>query len=45
MAGMRDKLIHDYFHTDLEIIWRTVTEDIPKLKVIFTKILMERKDS
>ncbi|PSB22635.1 DUF86 domain-containing protein [filamentous cyanobacterium CCP2] len=24
IAGMRDKLIHDYFNTEIEIIWRTV---------------------
>lgn len=31
MAGMRDKLIHGYATVDLEIIWRTVENDIPPL--------------
>lgn len=31
MAGMRDKLIHGYATVDLEIIWKTVTDDIPEL--------------
>jgi uncharacterized protein with HEPN domain len=27
IAGMRDKLIHDYFNTDVEIIWKAVQDD------------------
>jgi uncharacterized protein with HEPN domain len=32
MAGMRDKLIHDYFGVDLDAVWKTVEKDIPSLK-------------
>ena len=32
MAGMRDKLIHNYFGVDLDAVWDTVKEDIPELK-------------
>jgi len=32
MAGMRDKLIHDYFGADLDAVWDTVKRDIPLLK-------------
>lgn len=32
IAGMRDKLIHDYFEVDYETIWETVQQDIPVLK-------------
>ncbi|MEN9223629.1 MAG: DUF86 domain-containing protein, partial [Thermostichus sp. BF3_bins_97] len=39
IAGMRDKLIHDYVNLDTEIIWMTVREDIPLLKVRITSIL------
>ena len=29
---MRDKLIHDYLGVDVEVVWRTITEDIPTLE-------------
>lgn len=32
MVGMRNKIIHEYFGVDLEILWATVKEDIPNLK-------------
>lgn len=31
MGDFRNKLIHDYFDLDLEIIWKTATEDAPSL--------------
>ncbi len=31
MAGIRDKIIHDYVNVDSEVLWRTVTEDLPVL--------------
>lgn len=32
MAGMRDKLIHDYSDVDRQIVWRTVQEEIPAVR-------------
>jgi uncharacterized protein with HEPN domain len=29
---MRDKLIHDYLGVDVEVVWRTIAEDIPTLE-------------
>lgn len=31
MAGMRDKMIHEYFGVDLGIVWKTVKESLPQL--------------
>jgi uncharacterized protein with HEPN domain len=41
MAGMRDKLIHDYFNTDVEIIWKAVQEDVPQLKTMISEVLRD----
>ncbi|MEW6619983.1 MAG: HepT-like ribonuclease domain-containing protein [bacterium] len=32
MAGMRDKLIHDYLDVDIDAVWDAVERDIPVLK-------------
>ena len=31
VAGMRDKLIHEYDAVDLEEAWKTINSDIPRL--------------
>jgi uncharacterized protein with HEPN domain len=38
MSGMRDKLVHDYFGVDVDVVWRTVQEDIPLLKSLIQGI-------
>ena len=38
MAGMRDKVIHEYFGIDLEVIWKTIKEEIPPLKPLIQNI-------
>jgi uncharacterized protein with HEPN domain len=39
MAGIRDKLIHEYFGMNLQVVWNTVKEDIPKLKSGISAVL------
>ncbi len=41
IAGLRDKLIHDYLGVDLDAVWDTVEKDIPELKENITKIISE----
>lgn len=31
IIGMRNRLIHGYFDIDLDIVWKTVIQDIPPL--------------
>lgn len=38
IAGMRDRLIHDYDQVDLEEVWKTATVDIPPLIQILEKL-------
>ena len=39
MSGMRDRLIHGYFDVNLDVVWRTVREDLRPLIVQLEKIL------
>ena len=39
MAGMRDKLIHEYFGVDKEILWETIKHSLPELKCKISKAL------
>lgn len=31
-ARMRDRLVHHYFDVDLDVLWATVTEDLPAVR-------------
>lgn len=45
MAGMRDKLIHAYHGVDLEVVWRTVREDLPIVVQDVTEVLQTLEDA
>lgn len=42
MAGMRDVLIHDYDDVDYTVVWKTVTQFIPPLKIQLEEMLDNR---
>jgi len=43
MAGMRDKIIHEYFAVDLDVVWKAVQEDVPALKPLLRQVVAEEK--
>jgi uncharacterized protein with HEPN domain len=40
IAGLRNRIVHEYFGIDLEMIWYIVTSDLPELKGIIQKLLI-----
>ena len=41
IARMRDRLAHHYFRVDLEIVWKTATQELPVLKAAVAELLKE----
>jgi len=38
IASMRNFVVHAYFSVDLDIVWETVTVDVPKLRAAVLKV-------
>ena len=39
ITGTRNRLIHGYYHVDMEIVWQIVKQDLPPLIANLEKIL------
>ena len=38
IVGMRDRLVHQYWNVDEELVWDTVRTDLPLLKSVISQI-------
>ena len=45
ITGMRDKLIHNYFGVDYDIVWDVVTNKVPALRLQIQEILKQERNS
>ncbi|HMB92105.1 MAG TPA: DUF86 domain-containing protein [Rhodothermales bacterium] len=45
MAGMRDRLIHDYMGVDYEIVWDVATNKMPALKHEVQRVLSQEEET
>ena len=41
IRGMRNLIIHEYYHVNLEVIWKTITEDLPPFEKQLKSILRD----
>ncbi len=41
MAGMRDKLAHEYFGIRYDVIWETIKQRLPEVKPLMEEVLKE----
>jgi uncharacterized protein with HEPN domain len=44
ITGMRDKMIHEYFGIDHEVVWRTVRENLPPFRKALLNIVEKMEE-
>jgi len=43
IAGMRDKVVHDYMGVDIEMVWTVVHRDLPELALEVRRLLEQQR--
>jgi uncharacterized protein with HEPN domain len=43
MAGMRDKLVHDYSGVNLRVVWETALDEAPALEIAVRSLLTKER--
>jgi uncharacterized protein with HEPN domain len=43
IRGMRNRLVHNYFDVNIDLLWTTVKDDLPKLKQQTDRLLIDLK--
>jgi uncharacterized protein with HEPN domain len=43
MAGMRDRLIHGYDTVDLDVLWKTIMEDLPTVRPLIAEVICQEQ--
>lgn len=38
IAGLRNRIVHEYFDVDLELVWEIARTELPRLKVSLTRL-------
>jgi uncharacterized protein with HEPN domain len=44
MRAMRNVVVHEYFGIDADVLWGTVTEDLPPLLALLAPLLVQQGD-
>lgn len=44
IKGMRNKLVHQYFGVNMEVVWQTIHEDLPMIIGVLEKIIDQEVD-
>lgn len=45
IKGMRNRLIHEYFGTDLQLVWAVIKTELPAFKTVLEKMYLTLRDN
>jgi len=43
IAGLRNRIVHEYLDIDHDLIWHIIDESVPEFKIQITKLIQESK--